>query len=112
VSDAALFAQALELGRLLGWHDGSGRSRHQEYANASRRKRRRVTVESDDQALIRHADALNKALFAVSLAGDELAELVVEQQRDDKPWIRRPRNVLGFDEPAAILAMQRRVQHG
>jgi hypothetical protein len=108
MSDAQRFAQVLELGRLMGWHDGSGRSKHQEYVNASRRKRRRADVLADDQLLIRHADSVNQAFLGATLAGGELAELVLEQQRDDNPWVRRSRNIISLDEPAAILAMRRK----
>lgn len=109
MTDEALFAQVLELGRVMGWHDGTGRSRHQEYVNAYRRRVRRNLVLADDEALIRHAALLDRAIVTATIAGGELAALVLEQQRDDKSLtIRRPRNVIGIDEPAAILALRRR----
>lgn len=108
MADAELFAAVLELGKMLGWHDGSGRSKHQEYVKASRRRTRRLRVVSEDAALTRHAEALNKALFQATLEGGELAELVLEQQKDDVPFQRRPRHVIGIDDPAAILCLRRR----
>lgn len=107
MSDAILFAQVFELGRMLGWHDGSGRSHHQEYVNAYARRKRRERVVADDEELIRHADLLNRAVFGAVAEGGDLAELVLEQQRDDRPSVGRPRHVIGIEEPAAILAMRR-----